>query len=137
MRLALIGLALALSAGCASMGGRLLNASDDLEERADRLYDEVRHDQVAGGPSVRDAEALAKAAVDFRRAVERDSPREDLETAFDRIAKPYHALREYYDHRSTDLAERDRFRGVTEAYLDVEGALSFRLGEFSSERKVR
>ena len=137
MRLAVIGLGLALVSACAAMGGRLVNASDDLEERAYQLYDEVRHDQNRGAPAVRDAEDLARAAADFRRAVEGDSPREDLDAAFDRIAKPYHTLREYYDHRSTDAAERDRFHDVTEAYLDVEGALRFRLGQLSSESEVR
>lgn len=137
MRLALIGLALALSAGCASMGGRLLNASDDLEERSGQLYEEVRHDSYGGGRSVEAAEELARAAADFRRAVERDSPREDLDAGFDRIARSYHALREYFDHGSADRIERDRFQNVTNAYLDVEGALRFRLSEFSSDRKVR
>ena len=137
MRLAVIGLALALVSACASMGGRLVNASDDLEERAYQLYDEVRHDNDRGGPGVRDAEDLARAAADFRRAVERDSPREELDAGFDRIARPYHTLREFYEHRSADAAERDLFHDVTEAYLDVEGALRFRLGQLSSERKVR
>lgn len=131
MRLAVIGLGLALVGACASMGGRLINASDDLEERAYQLYDEVRHDQYGGGPSVRDAEALARAAADFRRAVERESPREDLDAGFERIAKPYHSLRKYYEHRSGEPAERDRFHDVTEAYLDIEGALRFRLGQLS------
>lgn len=137
MRLAVVGVALVLVGGCAAMGGRLINASDDLEERTDQYYDQVRHEPYGNGPNVRAAEDLARAAVDFRRAVERDSPREELDDAFERIASPYHALREYYDHSTASPAERDRFQGVTEAYLDVEGALKYRLSQYSSESKVR
>jgi hypothetical protein len=83
------------------------------------------------------ADELAHAAVDFRRAVERDSPRAELEAGFDRVAQPYHALRAHYGDRPADPTVRDRFEDVTAAYLDVEGALRFRLSQFSSETKVR
>jgi hypothetical protein len=129
-------MAIALAAGCASLGGRLLNASDDLETSTARFHDEVRDERYSGSGSERDAEDLARAAVDFRRQVERGSARADLDAAFERIARPYHALRDYYD-RGGDRVERERFYDVTEAYLDVEGALRYRLSEFSSGRKVR
>ena len=136
MRAVVIGLAVALTA-CASLGGRLLTASDDLEERADQFYDEVRHDQQDSAPSVEEADNLARAAADFRRAVEQGRPREELDAAFEEIARPYHILRGYYDARAADPVTRGLFQDVTEAYLDVEGALRYRLSEFSSENKVR
>jgi hypothetical protein len=119
------------------MGGRLVNASDALEESAARLYDEVRHDPLDGVTTERVAGDLARAAVDFRRAVERDVSREDLEAGFDRVARPYHALREHYGARAADPVVADRFQDVTDAYLNVEGALRYRLSQFSSETKVR
>jgi hypothetical protein len=136
MRLAVLGLAVTLAA-CASLGGRLVNASDALEESTARLHDEVRRDPLDRVRTERAAEELAHASVDFRRLVERDSPREDLEAAFDRIARPYHALRALYGDRAADPMVADRFQDVTDAYLDVEGALRFRLSQFSSESKVR
>jgi hypothetical protein len=137
MRL-LAGLALlALNVGCATMGGSLLNASDALEERSGQFYDQVRQDSNGGGPSIEAAEALASAAIDFRRAAERDSPREDLAAAFDRVSGPYHELRQYFDQGYATSSERDRFQGISNAYLDVAGALKFRHNEFSSEMKVR
>jgi hypothetical protein len=126
----------ALSAGCATLGGGLLNASDALEERSGELYQEMR-DDAPGGPGVAAAEKLARAAVDFRRAVERDSPREDLDAAFNRISGAYQGLRECIERGSADPQVRDRLRGITDAYMEVEGALRFRVSEFSSGRKVR
>ena len=108
-----------------------------LEESTARLHDEVRHDPLDRVSTESDAEDLARAAVDFRRAVERNSPREDLEAAFARIAQPYHALREHYAERAADPVVRDRFQDVAQAYADVEGALQFRLSQFSSPSKVR
>jgi hypothetical protein len=136
MKLVVIGLAVTLAA-CAAMGSRLMNASDALEESTARLHDEVRHDPLDRVSTESDAQELARAAVDFRRAVERNSPREDLAAAFDRIAQPYHALREHYGERAADPVVRDRFQDVTQAYGDVEGALQFRLSQFSSASKVR
>jgi hypothetical protein len=136
MKVVVTGLAVTLAA-CAAMGGRLMNASDALEERTARLYDEVRRDPLDRVSAEQTAQDLARAAFDFRRAVERDSPRADLEAAFDRIAQPYHSLREHYGESAADPVVRNCFQDVTEAYLDVEGALQFRLSQFSSGNKVR
>ena len=136
MRLTVLGLAVTLAA-CASLGGRLINASDALEESTARLQDEVRRDPLDRVRTEGAAEELARAAVDFRRAVERDSPREELEAQFDRVARPYHVLRQHYGDRAADPVVADRFQDVTDAYLDVEGALRFRLSQFSSASKVR
>jgi hypothetical protein len=46
-------------------------------------------------------------------------------------------LRALYGDRAADPMVADRFQDVTDAYLDVEGALRFRLSQFSSESKVR
>lgn len=125
MKAALLTTTLLLAAGCVAMGGQLTRAADDLEVQTDRLYDEVRRDRDSTA-RVREAQSLAEAADDFHRAVQRGSSREDLDLAFDRVAEPYHDLREYYDNRSTDQYERDRFEKLTTAYLEVEGALKYR-----------
>jgi hypothetical protein len=127
-------------------GGSLRSAADNLDSRAQRLYEVVRHNDDRGysygdrdyrdrdyrndyrteDHAVRDAEALAKAADDFNRALDRGESREELNGEFDRVAEHYHHLRDYYDNHSRDREELDRFHDVTDAYVDLEGALRYR-----------
>jgi hypothetical protein len=150
MRMPVILATLLLAAtGCVTTsGGSLRSAADTLNSRTQRLYDVMRHNDDRGyrdrdysdrdyrdrdyrndygtdDHAVRDAEALAKAADDFNRAVERGEAREELNGEFDRVAEHYHHLRDYYDNHSRDREELDRFHGVTDAYVDVEGALRY------------
>ncbi|HKE43220.1 MAG TPA: hypothetical protein VKB41_01660 [Steroidobacteraceae bacterium] len=131
------------TSGCVMTNGAgsLGSAADNLDSRAQHFYDEVRHDADysyrddrdardhdyrSDDHTVRDAEALANAADDFHRAVERGESREELNGEFDRVAEHYHHLREYYDDRGRSREERDRFQAVTDAYVEAEGALKYR-----------
>ncbi len=161
----LAGLVLA-AAGCATTSN-LHTASRSLENRTQAFYEELRRDR-ADEDLVYDADALADAAADFQRAVDRRVPREELDDRFERVARHYHHLREYYDDRDRDddrdeyadhdhdrdgrrASDRDydrnhdhdrdddrargdvgldadeHFRAVTDAYLEVEGALKYRV----------
>ena len=155
MRTPAMMLTLLLAAtGCVTTGSNnLRSAADNLDTRAQRLYDVVRHNDNGDRDyrdhdrdrdrdyrdnnyrdngyrtdehAVRDAEALAKAADDFQRAVGRGETHDELNNEFDRVAEHYHHLREYYDGHSRDREEQDRFNDVTDAYVDVEGALKYR-----------
>jgi hypothetical protein len=153
---------LLFAAGCVTTSN-LQSASQSLEDRTQALHDELRRDR-ADEDLVYDADALADAAADFQRAVDRRAPREELDDRFERVAGPYHHLREYYDDRDRDndrdeyadhdhdrdrddrrahdhdrdhdrdhdhdndgLDADERFRAVTDAYLEVEGALKYRV----------
>lgn len=115
-----------LVAGCAAIGGTLSSAADRLDDRAQRFYLEVSSD-TSSGHEVRDAGALAAAARDFSREVERGTPRGELQDDFDRLAERYHHVRERYgDGGRLDDDERRRFDDVTDAYLELEAALNYR-----------
>jgi hypothetical protein len=125
MRLTIILLFCAAAVACVAMGGRLQTSANELDRRTDRFYDELRRDG-ADGQSLREAEVLADAADDFNRAVDDRQAREDLDAEFDQLARAYHDARERYDDSRLDPEQRDRFRDVTTAYLEVEGALKYR-----------
>lgn len=75
----------------------------------------------------RDAGALADAARDFKREVQRGTAREDLMGEFDRVAERFHRVRERYDDgRGLDSEERRQFDDVTQSYLELEAAMKYR-----------
>lgn len=137
MRGPILVLALAITASACVTTSNLQSATGTLESRTQRFYEEVRRDRT-DEHLVRDAEALAAAADDLNRAVERREARDQLNDDFDRVAGHYHHLRDYYDgrgrnhdhddadHHHHDVGHGDRFAAVSEAYLEVEGALRYR-----------
>jgi hypothetical protein len=126
MRLTILGILLtSLVAGCFAVGGSLRSAADRLEDNAQRFYMEVSRDTSTGHES-RDAGALAAAASDFSREVQRGTPRDELQDDFDRLAQRYHHVREQYaDGGRLDPEERRRFDEVTHAYLELEATLKY------------
>jgi hypothetical protein len=114
--------ALALS-GCVSTGGSLTSAAERLERSADALQDDADDDRVSSDYS-RDAQALAAEARDFRQAIEdRRADEDDVEEAFRDLSRRYHAVRDEVERSDSRDAELD-LKPVTEAYLDVERAMS-------------
>lgn len=112
-----------LAAGCSSISS-LGSAADRLDRSASSFYRELRYSPGTSHTDS-DAAALAQAADDFNREVDRNRTREYLRPSFDRVAERYHHLRRQLDDRSY----RDRyvsagFDRVTEAYLDVDRAMN-------------
>jgi hypothetical protein len=71
----------------------------------------------------RDARALALASRDLRHVVEGGYTDTDVQTAFDRVSRSYHAVRDEVEHSDSTQARAD-LQAVTEAYVDVEHALN-------------
>jgi len=120
---------LAVLAGCVLDVDRkddrdLDNLAQDLEERTDRFYDELR-DGSSDEDAVREAGELAEAADRFERAVAAGDSREELRDEFEALRDRYHDLRDEYDADRADSDERERFEDVTTAYLEVEGSLRY------------
>lgn len=128
MRLTIPGILLtSLLAGCFAVGGSSLRAAADrLDDNAQRFYQEVSRD-TSSGHGTRDAGALAAAASDFSREVQRGTPRDELQDDFDRLAERYHHVREQYgDSGRLNSEERRRLDDVTHAYLELEAAVKYR-----------
>ena len=100
------------------------NLAQDLEERTDRFYVELR-DGSSDEDAVREAGELAEAADRFERAVAAGDSRDELRDEFEALRDRYHALRDEYDADRADSDERERFEDVTTAYLEVEGSLKY------------
>ena len=111
----ILGLALLL-AGCATTGGSLSSSADKLARNADTLARSADDDSRYS----RDARELADEAGDFHKLLsDRRADDRDVKTAFNELSRDYHALRDEVD-RDDSRETRLDFRGVTEAYLDVE-----------------
>jgi hypothetical protein len=120
---------LAVLAGCVLDVDRkddrdLDNLAQDLEERTDRFYDELR-DGSSDEDAVREAGELAEAADRFERAVAAGDSRDELRDEFEALRDRYHELRDEYDADRADSDERERFEDVTTAYLEIEGSLKY------------
>jgi hypothetical protein len=127
MRPVLTGILLtALLAGCAALTSSLGGAAARMDDSAQRFYLELRR-EASTDHETRDAGALAEAARDFKREVQRGTPREDLHGEFDRVGERFHHVRERYDDgRGLDSEEQRRFDDVTQAYLELEAAMKYR-----------
>jgi hypothetical protein len=113
-------------AGCVSTRGHLTSSTHRLEYNAHVLAED------AGTPPagvtyppdyVRDAMALAQDARELRHAAEGAND-EDVQAAFDRVSRAYHAVRDEVEH-SENLQARNDLMPVTEAYRDVENDLGY------------
>lgn len=112
-----------LLVGCATTGS-LGTAANRLDNSAQRFYEQLRAEPVAGH-TVADAGMFADATRDLDRAVGHSRSRDDLRPTFDRVAERYHHLRNQMENREyRDRYERAGFDRVTEAYLDVDRAMN-------------
>jgi hypothetical protein len=109
--------------GCATTSGGLGNSAERLERAAasfQRDADESRE----GRHYENDAQDLAAEARDFRETLsDRGADDSDVREAFRDLSQSYHAARDEVARRGDREAERE-FGAVTEAYLDVERAMS-------------
>ena len=113
-----------LFAGCTTSGS-LGSAANRLDSTSHDFYRQLEYSS-ASGHSDSDAAALAEAASDFNRAVDRNRSRDNLRPSFDRVAERYHHLREQLDDHEYARRYSDAgFDRVTEAYLDVERTLNY------------
>jgi hypothetical protein len=122
-RVAIASCAVLTAAACVSTRTDLTTSADRLERNAHVMAQDARED--AGFPTgfSRDAHLLADDAREFRHVVqERGTNDLDVKTAFERVSRSYHAVRDDADHSDSRLA-RDDLRPVTESYLDVEKAM--------------
>jgi hypothetical protein len=132
---------LVLLSGCAAVC--LLTAcattrSESVRASASRLDDASRHfssqiryqrDDSRRGHVSRDAEALAKAAHNLDRALDRGNSRDDVEGEYRRVTDSYEQLHsQLADEGYADQNRRvlDDFDRVTAAYRDVEAGMSRR-----------
>jgi hypothetical protein len=110
---------------------RLDDASSHFSSQVHYQGDDSRRDRVG-----RDAEALAKAAHNFDRALDTGHSRDDVETEYRRVADGYEQLHSrladegYADQNRHVLEDFDR---VTAAYRNVEAGMSRRSAS-ASER---
>jgi hypothetical protein len=104
--------------GCATTGGGLSSSAERLE-RASYAFQKGADRDYAG-----DARDLAEEARDFRDTLsDRGADDGDVREAFQDLSRRYHAARDEVERNRDRDADRD-FAAVTEAYLDVERALS-------------
>ena len=143
--IAMMSLTLAgLATGCAMHPYRanrdtVANTADRLEQDSDLLARDAaapteRSDYATGFARgfARDTHQLANDAHALRRTVEeRDSSDADVQTAFDRVSRSFHAVRDEVNHADMEGAQRD-FRPLANDYRDLRGEL----GE-SSDREAR
>lgn len=83
----------------------------------------------------RDALALADGARALRHAAEDGASDADVQVAFDRVSRAYHAVRDEVEHSESTTA-RDNLQPVTEAYRDVEHDLGYPLREARADNRV-
>lgn len=118
---ALLGLA-----GCASTRANVNNAADNLQYNANSLVRDAQNDTARRDRRPlyeRDARALADDAADLRTAVDERASGTDVRTAFDRVSRSYHAVRDEVADSGDLQAQRD-FAGVTESYRHLEQELN-------------
>jgi len=104
--------------GCATTSGGLSSSAERLE-RASYAFQRGADRDYQG-----DARELAEEARDFRETLsERRADDRDVREAFHDLSRSYHAARDEVERSRDRDADKD-FAAVTEAYLDVERALS-------------
>ena len=104
--------------GCATTSGGLSSSAERLERAS---YSFERN---VDGSSERDARELAAEARDFNLTLkDRRADAGDVRDAFNDLSRSYHAARDEVERDRSRDTERD-FAPVTEAYLDVERAMS-------------
>jgi hypothetical protein len=113
-------------AGCVDTRGSLTGSADRLEHNANMLARDAGDERTSSDYPrrfARDAHELADDAHEFRnRAEDRQATDADVKTAFERVSRSYHVVRDDVD-RSDSRAARDDLKPVTDAYLDVERAM--------------
>lgn len=130
--LVVASLALAGVAGCATRGN-LTNATENLEYNANALVRDAGHEIASNADDedarttyaadyARDARALARSAHELRVVVEDRASDSEVRTAFDRVRRNYHAVRDEVAHSESRVAQRD-FGPVTDSYRAVEHEL--------------
>jgi len=118
--------------GCATLPGELSGAARDLDRTAFDFYDNVRNDSLSH-ELARDAGSFADAARDFSRAVDRRERGRELHDEFHEMTERYHRLRD--EVQEGHVLERDQhedFERLTQAYLDVERAVSYRDDDYKA-----
>jgi len=117
-------------AACATTRAQSLRASAArLDDASSHFAAQIRYqgDDSRRGRVSGDAEALAKAASNLDRALERGNSRDDVETEYRRVTDGYAQLHSrladegYASQNRQALADFDR---VTAAYHDVEAGMS-------------
>jgi hypothetical protein len=128
LMLVAVSAVLAGLAGCVSTRGHLTSSTDRLEHNARTLAGDAG--AAPAGPDVvyptvyaRDAMALAEGARELRHAAEGGSDT-DVQAAFNRVSRSYHAVRDEVEH-SQSLQARNDLQPVTAAYRDVENDLGY------------
>jgi hypothetical protein len=119
--------ALAALAACVTPRDSVATSAGDLERNAnllaqDSIYQKSNPDYDA---LARDTHGLAEDARDFRHVVEGRSSDSDVQVAFDRLSRSYHAVRDEVQHSDSLQARRD-FTPVMDSYHDVEQKLGVR-----------
>lgn len=109
--------------GCATTSGGLASSAERLE-RAAASFQRDAYESREGRRYENDAQDLAAEARDFRETLhDRRADNDDVRDAFGDLSRSYHAARDEVSRRGDREAERE-FAAVTEAYLDVERAMS-------------
>ena len=113
-------------AGCVSTRGELSSSTHRLEYNSHLLAEDAG--AVSGSAEyptnyARDSAALADDARELRHAAEGGTTA-DVQAAFDRVSRAYHAVRDEVEH-SDSLQARNELRPVTAAYRDVENDLGY------------
>jgi hypothetical protein len=142
--IAVLALALAGLAGCATTivtRANLSNDAENLEYNANALvrgtgYEVARRDDLADETAdypryaheyARDARALARNAHDLRVALEERASASEVRAAFARVSRSYQAVRDEVTHSDSDQARRD-FGPVTASYREIEHELGISAG---------
>jgi hypothetical protein len=142
--IAVLALALAGLAGCATTivtRANLSNDAENLEYNANALvrgtgYEVARRDDLADETAdypryaheyARDARALARNAHDLRVAVDERASAREVRAAFARVSRSYHAVRDEVTH-SDSLQARSDFGPVTQSYREIERELGIHPG---------
>jgi ketosteroid isomerase-like protein len=119
--------ALAGLAGCVSTRDSVATSAGDLERNANVLAQDAVYEK--SNPEydalTRDTRGLAEDAHDFRHVVEGRSSDSDVQVAFDRVSRSYHAVRDEVQQTNSLQARRD-FTPVSDAYHDIEQRLGVR-----------
>lgn len=109
--------------GCATTSGGLSSSAERLE-RAATSFQRDAYESREGRRYENDAQDLAAEARDFRETLhDRRADDRDVREAFGDLSQSYHAARDEVSRRGDREAERE-FAAVTDAYLDVERAMT-------------
>jgi hypothetical protein len=140
--MAVASLALAGLAGCATnTRANLTNAAENLEYNANALVRDAgaevartddmtpRGDETAAYATAyaRDARMLARDAHELRVVVDEGGTATAVHTAFDRVSRSYHAVRDEVAHSDSPQARRD-LAPVTDSYRAIQHELGIHPG---------